>query len=562
MAEEKILQEEFNEFNDEFKYSVIEEGTDASTKKYKIRGCVSKAGVKNKNGRIYPKSVMEESVKEAQDAISQARFVGELEHPSCVLDDGLTILTSNGWKPFDTVDASVDKLLTLDENGNFEENSIEDKISTLYSGEAYHFLGRNIDVTVTPNHRFLLLTRYNKYEYADAETIFNNRTKYNHSRIVKTGNWSGNGKTEFVISGTEKVPEDLVLDAKVFFGFMGIYLSEGHYLKKANGVCITQKNPENVIKIRELIEVLGLPFRENVSKKGVSVFTVSDNRLHEFVAKLGDCYAKYIPEEMKEYDACYLEELVEWFIIGDGRDRRSKKESKYCNLFSTSKRLVEDLHECLIKCGGSGNWREIEPGDKEYVFAEHVIKPENKHTLYQLNVSTTGGIYLDERFLTVEKVFVENKYAKCFTVKNSNFYMKVNDKAYFTGNSPKINIERISHKITNLQMMEDGTVVGEMEILTEMPCGKILKTLIDSGVGLAVSTRGTGSVKRSKISHDGITEDVLEVQPGFKLRAIDVVFDPSAGEFGSPKFIAEGAEFDTKPSKKVVFGDVWKQLFM
>lgn len=127
--------------------------------------------------------------------------------------------------------------------------------------------------------------------------------------------------------------------------------------------------------------------------------------------------------------------------------------------------------------------------------------------------------------------------------------------------SPKINLERISHKINKLELAEDGTLLGEMEVL-DTPTGKILQTLIDSNVGLGVSTRGTGSVKKIKYQvKEGVFEDVLEVQPDFKLRAIDIVFDPSAGEFGTPQFVAEGLELFNEPSNKITFGEVWGRLF-
>lgn len=124
--------------------------------------------------------------------------------------------------------------------------------------------------------------------------------------------------------------------------------------------------------------------------------------------------------------------------------------------------------------------------------------------------------------------------------------------------SAKINLYEIAAKVNQLQMMDDGTVVGEMVIL-DTPKGKVIKTLVDEGVKLGVSTRGLGSVKKAKMNlGEGVMEDVLEVQPDFALRAIDIVFDPSAGEFGSPDFISEGVEFkNNRPTLR----QVWKSAF-
>lgn len=123
--------------------------------------------------------------------------------------------------------------------------------------------------------------------------------------------------------------------------------------------------------------------------------------------------------------------------------------------------------------------------------------------------------------------------------------------------TPKINIDRISHMITKLSLMEDGSMVGEMKIL-DTPTGKILKALVDEGVYLGVSTRGTGSV----VSKKYLGEEVKEVQDNFRLRAIDVVFEPSAGESGRPDFVVEGVtESGILLGGSSTFSKVWENIF-
>lgn len=52
-------------------------------KSYFIEGVFAQAGVKNRNGRIYPKNIMESAVAVyEQDFISKGRAVGELDHPT------------------------------------------------------------------------------------------------------------------------------------------------------------------------------------------------------------------------------------------------------------------------------------------------------------------------------------------------------------------------------------------------------------------------------------------------------------------------------------------------
>jgi len=86
--------------------------------------------------------------------------------------------------------------------------------------------------------------------------------------------------------------------------------------------------------------------------------------------------------------------------------------------------------------------------------------------------------------------------------------------------SPTINLDRVSHKIVELNWNGDN-VMGKAEIL-ETPMGKIVRGLMDGEVQLGVSTRGMGSLKQEK----GKTI----VSDDFILSTVDIVQDPSAPE--------------------------------
>jgi hypothetical protein len=91
-------------------------------------------------------------------------------------------------------------------------------------------------------------------------------------------------------------------------------------------------------------------------------------------------------------------------------------------------------------------------------------------------------------------------------------------------NGPQINGDRVSHLIT--EMKRDGSnFVGKAKILST-PMGEIVKTFIDEGVKVGVSTRGLGSVKPTK-------EGIMEVQDDFHLATVDIVTDPSSCIFDS-----------------------------
>lgn len=77
-----------------------------------------------------------------------------------------------------------------------------------------------------------------------------------------------------------------------------------------------------------------------------------------------------------------------------------------------------------------------------------------------------------------------------------------------------INLDRVSHMITNMSMKgNDG--IGKLKMLPT-PMGNICKTLLESGVRLGVSSRGSGNVDGS-----GNVSD-------FEIITVDIVANPSA----------------------------------
>ena len=100
--------------------------------------------------------------------------------------------------------------------------------------------------------------------------------------------------------------------------------------------------------------------------------------------------------------------------------------------------------------------------------------------------------------------------------------------------SPTINLDRVSHMIKELKL-EGKNFVGKAKIM-DTPYGKIVKSLIDEGASLGVSSRGMGSLKTTK---DGSSE----VQKDFMLAtAADIVADPSAPD-AFVRGVMEGKEW-------------------
>jgi hypothetical protein len=79
----------------------------------------------------------------------------------------------------------------------------------------------------------------------------------------------------------------------------------------------------------------------------------------------------------------------------------------------------------------------------------------------------------------------------------------------------KINLDRVSHMITQM-WMDGANGFGKLKILPT-PMGELVKTMLQSGVKLGVSSRGSGNVN----DYDGKVSD-------FEIVTVDIVAQPSA----------------------------------
>ena len=88
----------------------------------------------------------------------------------------------------------------------------------------------------------------------------------------------------------------------------------------------------------------------------------------------------------------------------------------------------------------------------------------------------------------------------------------------------KVNLDRVSHMITQM-WMEGPNGYGKMKILPT-PMGNLVRTMLESGVKLGVSSRGSGNVN----DMNGHVAD-------FEIITVDVVAQPSApGAYPTPVY--------------------------
>ena len=143
-------------------------------------------------------------------------------------------------------------------------------------------------------------------------------------------------------------------------------------------------------------------------------------------------------------------------------------------------------------------------------------------TLYMKGICIEGGVKNAN-----ERVYPVHEIAKA--VETINEQIKTGHSVLGEVDHPddlKINLDRVSHMIEGMWM--DGPCgYGKLKILPT-PMGQLVKTMLDSGVKLGVSSRGSGNVNDS----NGHVSD-------FEIVTVDVVAQPSAPH-AYPTAIYEG----------------------
>jgi len=157
-----------------------------------------------------------------------------------------------------------------------------------------------------------------------------------------------------------------------------------------------------------------------------------------------------------------------------------------------------------------------------YDQARVVLESDDKDgkNLYLKGISIQGGIKnANQRTYPVQEIA---RAVKTVTEQLKNGYSILGEVDH--PDDLKVNLDRVSHMITDM-WMDGPNGYSKMKILPT-PMGNLIRTMLESGVKLGVSSRGSGNV-------DERTGEVSE----FEIITVDVVAQPSApGAYPTPVY--------------------------
>ena len=144
---------------------------------------------------------------------------------------------------------------------------------------------------------------------------------------------------------------------------------------------------------------------------------------------------------------------------------------------------------------------------------------QDNKDLYMKGICIQGGIKNDN-----QRVYPVNEIGKAVKTLNdqiSSGYSVLGEVDH--PDDLKINLDRVSHMITEM-WMDGPNGYGKMKILPT-PMGQLVKTMLESGVKLGVSSRGSGNI--SEYGNGEVSD--------FEIITVDVVAQPSApGAYPTP----------------------------
>lgn len=302
----------------------------------------------------------------------------------CV-DDTTEVLTPTGWVPYPKYNWT-DPLATVNpQTHRMEFQTPFDRHVYEYDGEMIHSTHGRMDFAVTPDHEMYVRKWDEK-----AHTLSPN---FSFVKAKDLGWYSGMLPAPTGWAGTElhrlEVPDDRQYTGDDFFALLGLIVSDGY----AGGTDNTRPwvsfacfRDNDLPGVRDL--ALRNGFHETPSRPGVFV-RYSAHALADWIR--ANCYTssalgatnKRVPDLVKVASVRQIGVFLNYF------NDRSRSSHQY---FSTSKRLIDDLQELLMRVGKRSTISERGPRTSHYAG-----KAINGGPSFTLTVGTSGLLSLDRK---------------------------------------------------------------------------------------------------------------------------------------------------------------------
>lgn len=372
---------------------------------------------------------LEESYEFLKPYQKNILFMGRGNH--CLIEDS-EVLTADGFKPIKEV-SEQDFVASYDAK---KDTIVWDKPEQIhhipYSGEMYLCETLGMNFGVSPDHRMFGISQQGKTYYKHAKD-FSDGSEYKAKVAVESKS-----------SGVDLLDDELRL--------LAWFLTDA-YLPKKGGVIIYQSKEKYITEIRNLLNRLGVSYKETVRNRKIKSICgkvlKSVKPQHEFrthiesvrtikeLAVSGDWLGVMKNSSQKQFDAFF-----NTIIDADGN---RPKDSKSCCAIHGKKEMLEKFQ---ILCFLHGVRASLSMTTRGH---------------YVLNCTKTTTAQINKWGESVKKI--KNPFDKiyCLTMPQSNFVCRRNGRIMITGNCESIikynGIDLLQMLTTMLNMGQDHKVL-------------------------------------------------------------------------------------------------------
>ena len=282
--------------------------------------------------------------------------------------DGETeVLTDQGWKPWPEVDGTETFATVNPDDGALEYQQATEHFAGDYEGPMYRVRSEQVDLLVTPEHRMWVKafdTQANRrgeepYRIRHASELLGRRVQY-----CKTAVWRGQEDGWLEIPGTKRVWARHDTGTEVvrnyvgsrfplieFARFLGHWLAEGSL--NGHQIVLAQKRGPMLDAMAANINAMGLSTYQ--PETGHGAVRTQNVALRDHLEGCGrTAHEKHIPDYVHGWGPTALRAFLEAYVDGDGSRR---KDCNHCVIYTSSRRLADELQVLAIKAGWSANIR-------------------------------------------------------------------------------------------------------------------------------------------------------------------------------------------------------------
>lgn len=389
----------------------------------------------------------------SQDVVAEARrreAYAKLDDPFVMgvdiarfgcFDEETEILTNSGWKYFPDL-SGKEKVLTL--NGdNSEWGKIDQVHKYPFDGKLNLYESSKANFCVTDNHKFLVRShqRSNNYALKTYEDL------PEHYMVRAWNGWNGNAIKEKAFETVNIMPHGgkrikrWAFSGNDWASFMGWFLSEGNVYTETRKdpryrILIAQNPGAKSDIIKNLLTRMKIKYRMTPNKKQFE-FTSQSIGVHLLKECGHGASNKRIPQYIKDSSPEQIRLFLDAFLLGDGTRRKDNNGRAY---FSSSKGMIDDLQEILVKigCAGSIALRML-AGSEFFIDGRRIVRHHDTYVLYERNSSSRKGAahqYRD-KFLkksTAKKIAYKG-FVWCVSTKYKIIYVRRKGVPMWSGNS-------------------------------------------------------------------------------------------------------------------------------